>query len=40
MVPATSGYCVARQGYNSCKPPLNSGDSNDHCDNGESVSAK
>ncbi|XP_052026754.1 putative bifunctional UDP-N-acetylglucosamine transferase and deubiquitinase ALG13 isoform X2 [Apodemus sylvaticus] len=34
MVPATSAYCVARQGYNSCKPTLNSEDSNDHCDNG------
>lgn len=35
MVPVTSGYCVASQGYNSCKPTLNSEDSTDQCDNGE-----
>nr|XP_048297802.1 putative bifunctional UDP-N-acetylglucosamine transferase and deubiquitinase ALG13 isoform X2 [Myodes glareolus] len=34
MVPVTSGYCVASQGYNSCKPTLNSEDSTDQCDNG------
>lgn len=39
MVPVTSGYCVASQGYNSCKPTLNSEDSNDQCENGESISA-
>ncbi|KAK7804941.1 hypothetical protein U0070_015128 [Myodes glareolus] len=33
MVPVTSGYCVASQGYNSCKPTLNSEDSTDQCDN-------
>lgn len=34
MVPATSGYCAARQDYTSCKQTSNSEDSNDHCDNG------
>ncbi|CAH6780256.1 LOC108349244 [Phodopus roborovskii] len=35
MVPASSGYCMASHGYNSCKPSMNSEDSNDQCDNGE-----
>ncbi|KAL6041395.1 hypothetical protein STEG23_026186, partial [Scotinomys teguina] len=34
MVPVTSGYYVASQGYNSCKPTLNSEDSNDQCESG------
>ncbi|XP_027289367.1 putative bifunctional UDP-N-acetylglucosamine transferase and deubiquitinase ALG13 isoform X4 [Cricetulus griseus] len=35
MVPVTSGYCMASQGYNSCKTSLNSEDSNAHCDSGQ-----
>ncbi|XP_040600448.1 putative bifunctional UDP-N-acetylglucosamine transferase and deubiquitinase ALG13 isoform X3 [Mesocricetus auratus] len=35
MVPVTSGYCMASQGYSSCKPSLNSEDSNDQCDSGQ-----
>ncbi|CAO2622792.1 Putative bifunctional UDP-N-acetylglucosamine transferase and deubiquitinase ALG13 [Lemmus lemmus] len=34
VVPVTSEYCVASQGYDSCKPTLNSEDSTDQCDNG------
>lgn len=40
MIPATSGYCVARQGHSSGKQTSNSEDGNDQSDNGESISVK
>ena len=40
MVPASSRYCVARQGHSSGKQPLNSEEGDGQRDGGESVTVQ